>query len=257
MSVLPNGELLRQLPSLLESPALYRPEADTPAFEVKFLLTEMQAVEVERHLRPSLVVDPHSDPDLGNSYRVTSVYFDTAAFDVFHRTKGHRRRKFRIRRYGTGAVVFLEQKSKSKQQVRKKRTVIADGELSSFDAAELNGWPGAWFATKLAKRALVPICRISYQRTALIGTSSEGPIRVTFDRLAHGATAAGRVPEPVADGKSLLSDEVIAEFKFLGAMPNLFKSVIEGLQLTPRPVSKYRRCVGALGLAAEQGNGNA
>jgi hypothetical protein len=51
----------------------------------------------------------------------------------------------------------------------------------------------------------------------------------------------------VSQGKSLLRDEVIVEFKFLGAMPTVFKSVVEGLRLLPMSVSKYRRCMEALG----------
>jgi hypothetical protein len=246
---MPDADMRRHLPALLESPALYRGDANTPAFEVKFLLTEACALEVERRLRPCLVLDPYADPALGDSYRVTSVYFDTLAFDVYRRSEGHRRRKFRVRRYGASTSVFLEQKTKSGEQVRKRRTAVPDVELPSISASELNGWPGAWFATKLAARGLRPVCRVSYQRLALIGTSCEGPIRLTFDRAANGAAANGPEPLTVADGKPLLHDEVIAEFKFLGAMPALFKGVIEELKLSPRRVSKYRRCVEAAGLA--------
>ena len=43
---------------------------------------------------------------------------------------------------------------------------------------------------------------------------------------------------------------VIAEFKFLAAMPTLFKEVTAALRLAPSGVSKYRRCAEAAGLAA-------
>jgi hypothetical protein len=72
---------------------------------------------------------------------------------------------------------------------------------------------------------------------------------VTFDRAARGAAASGHDLEHVTEGPPLLGDEVIAEFKFLGAMPAAFKEVIEGLRLNPRSVSKFRRCVEAVGLA--------
>jgi hypothetical protein len=90
---------------------------------------------------------------------------------------------------------------------------------------------------------------VSYERLALIGACPVGPIRVTFDRTAHGATATAVDLDPVADGPALLHDEVITEFKFLGAMPTAFKEVVEDLRLCPRSVSKYRRCVEAVGLA--------
>ena len=64
-----------------ESPALAGTGA--PAYELKFLLTEPQARQVEAMLRENLALDPHADPTLG-AYRVTSVYFDTPQLDCFH-----------------------------------------------------------------------------------------------------------------------------------------------------------------------------
>lgn len=243
MSALPIGALRGQLPALLESPALYRENADVPAFEVKFHLSEAVAREVENQLRPRMALDPHADPALGNAYRVTSVYFDTPKLDVFHRTEGFRRRKFRIRRYGEASTVYLEQKTKSAQRVRKRRTSLASTELPSLAASN----SAAWFVKRLTDRRLLPVCRVTYQRLALIGTSSEGPIRLTFDRAAQGERCDGPEPKLIADGKQLLHDEVITEFKFLGSMPSQFKSVVEGLRLTPMSVSKYRRCMEAVG----------
>ena len=263
MSVLPGHSFRGQVSAVLESPALYREATDFPAYEVKFLLSEAEAREVERRLQPRLTLDPHADPALGNSYRVTSVYFDTADFDVFKRTDGYRRRKFRIRRYGVAPTLFLEQKTKSAQRVRKRRTAIADDQIAHVvrvltphptlppqrgeGEQSSNHWPGAWFATRLAVRRLRPVCRVSYDRLALVGTTHDGPIRVTFDRSARGERAEQLSPNVVTEGKPFLDDEVITEFKFLGAMPVVFKSVVEGLRLTPISVSKYRRCMEALG----------
>ena len=250
MSLLPKPDVYRHPPAILVSPGLYRDEAETPAFEVKFLLTRAEALEVERRLRGRLAPDPHADPALGGAYRVTSVYFDTPTFDVYRRSPGYRRRKYRVRRYGGAPTAFLERKAKRRQQVRKRRVSVPLAELATLAGATSADWPGAWFAAQLAKRHLRPVCRVSYERVALIGACAEGPIRVTFDREAHGGPAAGAEPESVADGPRLLEDEVITEFKFLGAMPAAFKEVVEGLRLNPRSVSKYRRCVEAVGLAA-------
>lgn len=239
-------------PAILESPALFRGEAGLPAYEVKFLLTESEVAEVERWLRPRLTPDRHAEPALGGAYQVTSVYFDTAGLDVYRRSETFRRRKYRVRRYGSAPTVYLERKTKKDQRVRKRRTAVPFDGLAALVGADWPDWPGTWFARQLAGRSLGPVCRVSYLRRALVGTCHDGPIRVTFDRLALGAPAAGPAPRPVADGKPLLDGEVITELKFLGAMPTVFKDVVEGMKISPRPVSKYRRCVEAVGLAAEK-----
>ena len=249
MSLLPRPDVFRQSPALLVSPGLFRDETETPAFEVKFLLTTAEALEVERRLRGRLAPDPFADPALGGAYRVSSVYFDTAEFDVFRRSDGYRRRKYRLRRYGGAPSAFLERKLKRQQQVRKRRVEVSLAELAVLAAEVPADWPGAWFGKQIARRQLRPVCRVSYERIALVGAHPDGPIRVTFDRAARGAAASGHDLEHVADGRLLLGDEVITEFKFMGAMPAAFKEVIEGLRLNPRSVSKYRRCVEAVGLA--------
>jgi len=234
------------------SPGLYRSNGSVPAFEVKFLVTEAEAVQIEERLRSRLAPDPHADNN--GAYRVTSVYFDTPAWDVYHRSDKHRRRKYRVRRYGTSPTVFLERKSKKEQRVRKRRTALPLAELTGLSGEGPSDWPGAWFARQVTARGLRPVCRVSYRRVALVGTCPDGPIRVTFDRTAHGGPANGPTPECVVDGHALLHTEVIVEFKFLASMPVLFKDVIDGLRLGPRPVSKYRRCVEAVGLATEGRN---
>jgi hypothetical protein len=249
LSLLPHLRLIRPSPDPAVSPGLYRDEDRTPAFEVKFLLTTAEAREVERRLRGGLAPDPHADPRLGGAYRVTSVYFDTPAFDVYHRADGFRRRKYRVRRYGDAPTAFLERKAKKQQRVRKRRSAVGLGEVVRILGDVPADWDGAWFAQQLARRGLRPVCRVSYERVALVGACPEGPIRVTFDRAARGGPASSPEPHPVADGPTLLGDEVITEFKFLGAMPTVFKDLVEGLSLAPRSVSKYRRCVEAVGLA--------
>jgi len=234
------------------SPGLFQAAGSAPAFDVKFLLTETAAAEVEQRLRGRLAPDPHADCD--GAYRVTSVYFDTPQFDVYRRSEKYRRRKYRIRRYGTGSTVFLERKFKNNQEVRKRRTALPLTEVSGLTNGHADEWPGAWFATQLTARGLRPVCRVSYDRIALVCACRDGPIRVTFDRKAHGAPADGVTPVPVTDGPGLIGGEVITEFKFLSAMPAVFKDVVEALRLNPRPVSKYRRCVEAVGLVTENGN---
>src|SRR5688572_395256 len=138
----------------LESPALCE-AAELPAYEVKFLLSEREARLVQDRLQPRLSLDAHVDPELGNAYRITSLYFDTPRFEVLAKADQYRRRKFRLRRYGSEPTVFLEKKSKKNQQVRKRRTLVPLGELPHLQTPP-DEWHGLWFAKNLAKRDLQP-----------------------------------------------------------------------------------------------------
>src|SRR5262245_10669623 len=129
------------------SPSLrQRVPGELPAFEMKFLLDADKAAQVEAWLQPRLWPDPHTNPDLGNGYCVTTVYCDTPQLATFHRIGRHRRRKYRLRRYGNESWVFLERKTKLGERVRKRRATIDASELpllSAFSASD--DWPAHWF----------------------------------------------------------------------------------------------------------------
>lgn len=239
------------------SPSLVAvPDGEIAAYELKFLLPDPVAREVEAWAAARMALDPHADPALGNRYRVTSLYFDTPRLDVYRRADGFRRHKYRVRRYGTDRTVHLERKSKQGGRVWKHRTQIPLDRFDLLTAGVTDVWPAPWFAAEVADRGLRPVCRVTYQRAAFVGSGPTGPIRLTTDRAAVGAAADGLHVDPLTDGLPLLRDEVIVEFKFLAAMPAAFKDVIERLRLRPSPVSKYRRCAAAAGLAQE-GTGDA
>lgn len=231
----------------LVSPALYAPtEKAVPAFEMKFLLAEEVARAVEERVRGVLALDPHAAEN-GGTYQTTSLYCDTPQFDVFHRTGVGRRRKHRLRRYGREPQIFLERKSKKGQRVRKRRTVITEPELPLLThPLSLVNWQGYWFHRRLLARQLQPVCRVSYERTAYMGPSPDGPIRLTFDRNLRGCLESAWRLEPVTDGPTLYPGEVVCEFKFRNALPPLFKGIITDLRLTPGGASKYRRYLGSL-----------
>ncbi|AWM39887.1 VTC domain protein [Gemmata obscuriglobus] len=239
-------------PSALESPSLFSPgatEEAATAYEVKFLLTEAEAAEVAARVHGRLALDPYADPAMGNAYLTTSVYTDTPNFDVFYRTDGYDRDKFRVRRYGAVGPVFVERKTKNGDKVRKHRARINPDDVSELVASELNGeWAGEWFHSQLLQLQLKPVCRIAYERVAYLGTADGGTVRLTFDRNVRGVLLSEWKLEPVGAVAPLL-DRVVCEFKFRNTMPALFKGIVADLKLTPTPVSKYRTFVRATGLA--------
>src|SRR5207249_4325435 len=106
-------------------------------------------------------------PGLGNTYPVHGLYFDTPALDVFHRSPGYKRKKYRLRRYGAAASIFLEQKRKSSGKVAKRRTLIEAADLERLRSESHDpAWHGNWFHHRITMRRLQPSCWISYHRQA-------------------------------------------------------------------------------------------
>lgn len=225
--------------------ASHTPAKSHGAFELKFLINDAQATEIIEWARKTLDPDPHFDPELGDGYRVNSLYLDTSDFDVFHRTTGFRQQKFRLRRYGREPKVWFEQKCKRKGFVRKRRTASDDCEIAKRLTQSADpSWDGHWFREKVDQRGLRPVCQITYQRFARIGTNDDGPIRMTIDDSLIARLAQGwLVPQGSIEGIPLLEGQRILELKFRGAMPGAFRRLIEKHQLRLTPFSKYRTSV--------------
>jgi hypothetical protein len=232
------------------SPSLGSPgDGAGPAFEVKFLLDEVRAREVEVRARRILALDPHGDPVLGGAYRTTSLYCDTPELDVYHRSEAYKGHKFRVRRYGSTPWAFLERKSKEDDRVAKKRTPIAEEDLARLAQPMVFGkWPGRWFHRSLLAHRLLPACRITYQRTAFAGSHARRPLRLTLDRRLHGTLATEWSLVPVEEGAPLLVGQVILELKYRTALPEPFAELMRELDLHPSTVSKYRLCREARGV---------
>jgi len=226
---------------------------------LKMLVPEELARQVEAWAISHLQRDEHALQSPDGTYETTTLYLDTPALDMFHRQPGHRRRKYRLRRYGLSDVVFLERKARRGDKVRKRRTLVAAASLAEQLAAEQSPtWEGDWFRARVATAGLQPVCRISYRRTAFVAHSTDGPLRVTLDRNLCGIAAADWNLLPVVAQQTevapnLLGDHVVCEFKFRNAMPQLFKEVIADLRLQTGSVSKYRRMLVALGLVSAEG----
>ncbi len=231
------------------SPALWQ-NREEPAFELKFRLAEQQARDVAAWAAQYLQLDPHARPELGNAYRIHGLYFDTPALDVFHRTPGYKRKKYRLRRYGADPLIFLEQKRKSAGKVAKRRVEVADTDLERLrDTPTDADWLGAWFHRRLSVRRLEPSCHISYERQAYFGHHAEGPLRLTLDRRLRSQNAERWTVEEVAHGQPMMAEHVLLELKFRRHLPALFKGLMQDLALTPGPLSKYRLAIQALGRA--------
>jgi hypothetical protein len=223
-------------------------EVRPAAREVKFVIDAAKAAGIRQWARIHLEPDIHGGGPSGDEYRTTSVYFDTDAFDVFHRRGSFGRSKYRIRRYDDAETVFLERKMRQPAVLAKRRTIVALEALPRLlEPAVTPDWPGHWFYRRVAARRLRPACQVAYRRMARVAQRDGEQIRLTLD---SDLVAVSPVPSPVpgVDGPPAvltLPDRHILEMKYRCAPPAIFLQLLEEFRLAPQPVSKYR-----LGLVA-------
>ena len=231
------------------SPSIDTHENRAGAWEIKFLVPPAVAELIRDWARARLLPDPNAQGAHDDSYRITSLYFDTDQLDVFHQRASYGRGKYRIRRYGQSEVAFLERKLRTRRQLTKRRSRTEFGDLARLSGTEAKrNWSGYWFHRRLLLRQLSPICQVSYERTARVAMTQYGPIRLTLDEDLRARTASG-IWFSAPGGKDISAGQVILELKFRCAMPALFKCLFEEFALHPQPLSKYRLAVIALNLA--------
>jgi hypothetical protein len=216
------------------------------ASEIKFLLDPATATAVRDWARARMVADPNAQGFAGDTYAITSLYFDTPNLDVFHRQGLHRHSKFRIRRYGDGSF-FFERKLKIRGRLAKRRTPVTPAEVVQLAAGLRTDSPGLWFEQKLLARHLQPQCQIKYQRTARVLMSASGPIRLTLDDSVCGQPA-GTIGFDDSRSTVPVTDRVILELKFRRDLPVLFRELLSTFALNPVSFSKYRAALPLIGL---------
>src|SRR5262245_19132804 len=208
------------------------------AYEIKFLIPAGRAEAVRNWARKLLDRDPNAEGSGGDTYRITSLYFDTAAFGVFHREGSHGRAKYRIRRYDSASTVFLERKLRARGVVTKRRTMVPATDLRWLAESDPD-WRGNWFRRRVDARGMSPTCEITYLRTARVGMTGTGVVRLTIDDDLCASPVAAAAFRPFTSGTPLLVGQSILEMKFRMAMPPMFKEIVGEFQLTPQPISKY------------------
>jgi len=224
-------------------------EARASATEKKFLLDASAGARVREWARARLQADPYGGGPFADEYHTSSLYFDTANLDVFHRRGSFGRAKFRIRRYAGADYAYVERKLRRPKLLIKRRTrvdldivdALARGELSETS-------PASWFNERLQVRRLVPACLLSYHRTARGIETANGLARLTIDDGVHVVPASDfSLLDAGLTGVPLLPGQVILELKYRGRLPAIFVELVSNFNLQWRTVSKYRLGMRALG----------
>ncbi len=197
--------------------------------------------EVLAWARQYMAPDPHVEPSLGDAYRISSLYLDTPALDVFCHRGSAARSKFRLRRYGDESAVYLERKRKKRDCVEKRRVSVLETETRLLqDPDTPSDWTGRWFHKRLRARRLQPICQVAYERAAYVAGDPKDPLRLTLDRRLRCLPVTEWAVPSFHGCLDLLPGRRILELKYRGLLPALFKRAIRDLGLSPAAISKYR-----------------
>jgi SPX domain protein involved in polyphosphate accumulation len=222
------------------------------AREIKFLIDPSRAQEIRDWARAHLGPDPNANQEAGDAYHISSLYFDTRNFDIFHRRGSFGRSKYRVRQYDLGEGVFLERKLRTSDLVSKRRTKVPIEEVGRLESLEPDvDWAGYWFHRRLLARELKPVCQISYLRTARVSGTNAGLIRLTLDQDIRALSIHSITFDHSQLGQSLSEHHWVLELKYTGRLPALFRQLLTRFALSPQAVSKYRMAAAALGCVAE------
>jgi hypothetical protein len=228
-------------------------------YELKYLITESQALAVRQYIAGFLEPDEFAAKSATGDYPVRSVYLDSPSMTLFRQTEqgAKNRYKLRIRFYDEceESPCFLEVKRRESDVILKQRTgvtrdaahLIANGMRPSkhhlFGNGAAKGREG--FATFCDLRDHIQATGqvyVAYDREAYMSPIGNN-VRVTFDRNIRGARYS------TFDGVHLPDDTVAAnlegvvlELKFTDRFPGWVRDLVRTFNLQRQSVPKYVEC---------------
>jgi hypothetical protein len=217
-------------------------------YELKFTIQPSLANEIREWAKAHMAPDDHLVSGI-DSYRITSLYLDTPELGIFHRESKTKGRKFRLRRYGQSASIWLEIKRKKGDLVRKRRSQVAEHELATVHQPHSTTVPPidpecAWFQDRIDRYKLQPSTWVQYDRFAWVGREQDHHTRLTIDKDIRCLTAKDwLVPSELGGLAAELTSSQQLELKFCDTMPLLFKNLMTEFSLTRSVLSKYRTSV--------------
>jgi hypothetical protein len=188
--------------------------------ELRFSLTEPVAAAVRRWAETHLGPDPLTPLAGGAAVPVQTLYFDTPALDVYGRSPGYRKNRFRARRVGEDPLVTLARRRKARLGPAEQSVAVPEWDLPRLGRETADpDWAGEWFRLGLARRGLRPICRVGYRRLTRIGQADGAPVRLCLDDDLRFAPAEGY---RLGETAWLPSEGCVLELRFRHALPRLF-----------------------------------
>jgi hypothetical protein len=226
-------------------------------FEFKYSLSLKQAEHIYRELLLHMNPDPFA-LELGRDrYRVTSLYFDTPDFRMYHeKLDGIKtRRKLRLRVYNIDLnqpdVVYLELKRRNNNTIIKDRFYVDANRMQSdyikplMEIMSNEQIPKhrkdvvEEFLFHVYRFRMMPKIAVTYDRKPLVSKVSKN-IRITFDREIR-AKATENLFD-VDQGRFAFPNRVVMEVKFSGTLPWWVHHIFQVHNLCHESISKY--CLG-------------
>lgn len=222
----------------------------TSRYECKYLVGPGIVQAIRHRLSAYAQLDHFSAHSTRNrSYRVYSLYFDTAGLRLYQDTCQGRRNRYKLRlRYydakGEGPV-FFEVKKRSDQIVRKAREQVQRHHAvdflrnGGFSSAVQPGSDLAEFIDRCRETGARPAVRVRYFREAWESRGID-PVRVTFDTgLEHSVISDLVLEESRPQWQATPLDGTVLEIKFTERKPTWVDQLISHFQLNKISVAKY------------------
>ena len=233
-------------------------------FEFKYKISPITAIIIQRQLkRCGMKPDPFASKHLDNTYRVTSLYFDSAALKDYYDKEGGflARKKIRARIYEPylkdSNIVWLEIKQKNDVSINKKRVELTLDEWKLIEKGEYNKLLNQKAERNKQDREILehilfhmigdgmtPRTITTYDRQPLIYNHVEG-LRVTFDKNFD-TCSRNDLCYTQRRVEVLPKHEVIMELKFGTLLPLWLKDIVTKFELKRIAYSKYTHATEAL-----------
>lgn len=221
--------------------------------ELKYHVTEQQAVEIAQFIKPLLQLDRYCKLQPGGSYPIVSLYLDSHDLQLCRQSlEGQKNRcKLRIRSYTDEPDYprYVEIKRRVNAIIIKSRARIMNRDIPALlagRAPQPQQYTGgaetlSQFQLYMSSFATRPVILIRYMRQAY-EDATHSQVRVTFDRqLAYNVT---RLPEvrfggPGWQRNAYTLGGVVLEIKFTGHYPAWLGRMVKCFDLRQQSLSKY------------------
>ena len=216
--------------------------------ELKYLINEIEAIELSNVLKYIMKPDEHADNGV---YNIRSLYFDDIYQSAYNEKLDgvEERKKYRIRIYNCrDDVISLECKHKSGQYIYKESIKISNeeyGNILNGDTDFLlkkNSDMAREFYIDCKSSILKPNVIVDYDREPLI--YDVGTVRITFDRHVRAENSTDSIFDNKIHSYAVFPDgTLILEVKFTELLPEKIRKILNSYSFAQTSASKYCLCL--------------